>query len=115
MQGAYESPTQTPLAASSLALITECLLTASKAMAIDAKVVNRSARVMVIQAQIDYYSTNGTHTTQRFDMVDIAVAATAAEGMQSQTRSWNHTGKYGGEVFDASVISQQGLRVATEA
>jgi predicted Zn-dependent protease len=115
VQGAYESPTQTPLAASSLALITECLLTASKAMAIDAKVVNRSARVMVIQAQIDYYSTNGTHTTPRFDMVDIAVAATAAEGMQSQTRSWNHTGQYGGEVFDASVFAQQGLRVATEA
>ena len=115
VQGAYESPKQTPLAATPLALITECLLAASKAMAIDAKVVNRSARAMVVQTQIDYYSTNGTHTTQRFDMVDIAVAATAAEGVQSQTRSWNLSGQFGGEAFNASVFAQQGLRVATEA
>ena len=115
VQGAYQSPAQTPLAATPLALITDCLLAASKAMAIDAKVVNRSAHAAVIQTHIDYYSTNGTHTTQRFDMVDITVAATAAEGMQSQTRTWTHTGQFGGEVFDVAVFAEQGLRVATEA
>ena len=115
VQGAYESPTQTPLATTPLALITECLLAASKAMAIDAKLVNRSAQATVVQTQIDYYSTNGTHTTQRFDMVDIAVAATASEGVQSQTRTWARTGQFGGEVFDVAVFAEQGLRVATEA
>nr|WP_295773260.1 TldD/PmbA family protein [Rhodoferax sp.] len=115
VQGAYESPKQTPLATTPLALTTECLLAASKAMAIDAKLVNRSAQATVVQTQIDYYSTNGTHTTQRFDMVDIAVAATAAEGVQSQTRTWARTGQFGGEVFDSAVFAEQGLRVATEA
>ncbi|MFY8044904.1 MAG: PmbA/TldA family metallopeptidase, partial [Rhodoferax sp.] len=84
VRGVYQSPAQKPLANTPLALITDCLLAASKAMAIDANVVNRSAHAAVIQTHIDYYSTNGTHTTQRFDMVDITVAATAAEGMQSQ-------------------------------
>ena len=115
VQGVYESPTQTPLATTPLASITECLLAASKAMAVDAKLVNRSAQATVVQTQIDYYSTNGTHTTQRFDMVDIAVAATAVEGVQSQTRTWAHTGQFGGEVFDVAVFAEQGLRVATEA
>jgi predicted Zn-dependent protease len=115
VQGGYESPTQTKLAATSLAQITECLLAASKAMAIGDKIVNRSAQAMLVQTQIDYHTTNATHTTQSFDMVDIALTATAAEGVQSQTRTWNQTGQFGGEVFDAAVFSTQGLRVATEA
>ena len=115
VQGAYESPTLTKLAETPLYLMTDCLLAASKAMAIDAKIVNRSARAMVIQTQIDYYSTNGSSTTQSFDMVDIAVAATAAEGLQSQSRTWNQTGQHGGEVFDEAVFAQHGLRVAMES
>ena len=104
VQGVYESPSVTKLAATPLAQITECLLAASKAMAIDAKLVNRSARAMVVQTQIDYYSSNGSHTQQSFDMVDIAVAATAAEGVQSQTRTWGQTGQYGGEVFNVASL-----------
>ncbi|MEO7107846.1 MAG: TldD/PmbA family protein [Rhodoferax sp.] len=115
VKGVYESPSVTKLAVTPLTQITECLLAASKAMALDAKIVNRSARAMVVQTQIDYYSSNGSHTQQSFDMVDIALAATAAEGVQSQTRSWGQTGQHGGEVFDAATFAQQGLRVATEA
>ena len=115
VQGAYESPAQTRLANTPLALITECMLAASRAMAIDAKIVNRSVRAMVTQTQIDYFTTNGTHTSQRFDMVDIAVVATAAEGLQSQSRTWSLSGQYGGEVFDTSAFAQHGLRVAVEA
>ena len=115
VQGAYESPAQTRLANTPLASITECLLAASRAMAIDAKIVNRSVRALVTQTQIDYFTTNGTHTTQTFDMVDIAVIATAAEGLQSQSRTWSLSGQYGGEVFDTAVFAQHGLRVATEA
>jgi len=115
VQGSYESPTQIKLAATSLAQITECLLAATQAMTLDAKVVNRSARAMLVQTQIDYYSTNGSHTTQCFDMVDIEIAATAAEGVQSQTRSWCQTRQCGGEAFDAATFARHGQRVATEA
>ena len=115
VQGRYESTSRIRLDATPLALIIDCLLAASKSMGIDPKISNRSARAMVVQTQIDYYSTNGSHTTQRFDLVNIDLTATAAEGMQSQTRSWSHTGQHGGEVFDIAVFAQQGLRVATEA
>ncbi len=115
VQGTYESPTLTRLAATPITQITDCLLAASKAMAVDAKVVNRSARAMLVQTQIDYYSSNGSHTTQCFDMVDIALAATAAQGVQSQTRTWNQTGQHGGEVFSVSDFAHHGLRVATQA
>jgi len=115
VQGSYQSLCQTRLAVTPLALITKCLQAASKSMGIDSKIVNRSAHAMVVQTQIDYYSTNGSHTTQSFDLVDIALTATAAEGMQSQSRSWSQTGQHGGEVFDEAVFAQQGLRVATEA
>ena len=115
VQGTYESPKQTKLTATPLALITECLLAASKAMAIEDRIVNRAARAMVIQTQIDYFTTSGTHTAQSFDIVDVAVVATAAEGLQSQSRTWDLSGQYGGEVFDPVEFAAQGLRVAGEA
>lgn len=115
VQGAYASPAQTRLAQTPLAQVTQCLQAASRAMALGDKIVNRSARAVLVQTQLDYYATNGTHTTQQFDMVDITVAATAAEGVQSQTRSWSHTGQFGGEVFDEAQFANQGQRVATEA
>lgn len=115
VQGRYESPTQIKLAATPLARITECLLAASKAMAVDDKIVNRAAKAMVIQTQIDYFNTSGTHTSQVFDMVDIGIVATAAQGLQSQSRTWTLSGQYGGEVFDPAIFARQGLRVASEA
>jgi predicted Zn-dependent protease len=115
VQGRFESPAQTRLAATPLGRITDCLLAASKAMAIDEKIVNRSARAMLIETQIDYFTSNGTHTSQVFYIVDIGLVATAAEGMQSQSRSWALNGQHGGEVFDPAVFAQQGLRAANEA
>jgi predicted Zn-dependent protease len=115
VQGRYESPSQTKLAATPLAQITDCLLAASQAMALDEKIVNRSALAMLVQTQIAYYASNGTHTAQSFDMVDVSVAATAAQGVQSQTRSWTKTGQHGGEVFDRATLTQKAQRVAQEA
>jgi predicted Zn-dependent protease len=115
VQGAYESTAKTRLHAMPLARITECLLEASGAMAIDAKIVNRAASAMLVQTQIDYFTTSGTHTSQHFDIVDISVVATAAQGLQSQSRSWSLSGQHGGEVFDPTVFAKEGLRVAAEA
>ncbi|MBQ0934162.1 TldD/PmbA family protein [Ideonella paludis] len=115
VQGRYTSPAQSRLSQVPLAQVTQCLQQASRAMALSEQVVSRSAHATLVQTQIDYYASNGTQTTQQFDMVDILLAATAAEGVQSQTRSWNQTGQFGGEVFDAAVFAQQGQRVAEEA
>ena len=114
-QGHYQSPHQKTLDATALAGITDCLLAGSQAMNLSASVVNRCARAMTIQTQIDFFSSNGSDTRQRFDMVDIALTATAVEGLQSQSRSWSHTGQFGGEVFERLTFAEHAERTAREA
>ena len=113
--GGYRSPRQTDLDHTSLAEITECLLAASKAMQLSDLVVNRTASAMMVQTRIDFFSSNGSDTRQNFDMVDITLAATAAEGLQSQTRSWSRTGQFGGEAFERDIFAQEAQRTAREA
>lgn len=113
--GAYHSPRQRGLEVTRLTEITECLMAASQAMNLSERVVNRSASAMLIQTRINYFSSNGSDTHQNFDMIDIALAATAAEGLESQTRSWSHTGQFGGEAFDRARLVQQAGRLAQEA
>ena len=115
VHGGYSSPAQQRLGVTPLADITECLMAASAAMAVGEKVVNRSAKAMLIQTQVDYFTSNGAETRQQFDMLDITLSATAAEGVQSQSRSWSKTGQYGGEVFQKAVFMEEGRRVAIEA
>ena len=113
--GKYTSARQRNLDATSVAEITDCLLAASKAMNVSDKLVNRSASAMIVQTQINFFSSNGSATRQSFDLVDITLSATAAEGLESQTRSWQHTGQFGGESFDRATFAQQGERVAQQA
>jgi predicted Zn-dependent protease len=114
-QGRYQSPGQGSLDQLGLAELTDCLLAASGAMKLSDAVVNRSAEAMTIQTQIDYFSSNGTDTRQHFDMVAIGLKATAVDGPQSQSRSWEQTGQFGAEVFDRANFAEQGERVAREA
>lgn len=113
--GSYRSPRSRALDATSLAEITDCLLAASNAMKLSDLLVNRSASAMLIQTQINYFSSNGTDIRQSFDMVDVTLSATAAEGLQSQTRTWSRTGQFGGEIFDRAALAQQGQRIAEQA
>ena len=113
--GSYTSARLRNLDATSVAEITDCLLAASKAMSLSEKLVNRSASAMIVQTQINFFSSNGSETQQSFDLVDITLSATAAEGLESQTRSWQHTGQFGGETFDRMTFARQGERVAHEA
>ena len=113
--GKYTSARQRNLDATSVAEITDCLLAASKAMNVSDKLVNRSASAMIVQTQINFFSSNGSETRQSFDLVDITLSATAVEGLESQTRSWQHTGQFGGESFDRATFAQQGERVAQQA
>lgn len=115
VQGRYQSPRSKALDATSLGEITDCLAAASRAMAGDALLVNRSARAMTIQTQLAYLSTSGADIRQDFDMVNVDLSATAAQGVESQTRSWSRTGQFGGEVFDRAQWEQEAQRVAREA
>ncbi len=113
--GTYRSPRERDLDATSLSEITDCLLAATQAMKLSDLLVNRSASAMLIQTQVNYFSSNGSDTRQSFDMVDITLAATAAEGLESQTRSWSHTGQFGGEAFHRATLVQRAEQVAGEA
>ena len=113
--GRYRSPRSKPLDAAALADITDCLRAASAAMNASELIVNRSARCTTIQTQLAYLSSSGADIRQDFDMVDIELAATAAQGLESQTRTWAHTGQFGAEVFDRSHWQTQARRVADEA
>ena len=114
-QGHYQSPRSRSLESTQLAQINHCLMGASRAMKGSDLLVNRSARAMSVQTQLAYFSSNGADIRQRFDMVDITLSATAAQGMESQTRTWSHTGQFGGEAFEQELWEREAQRVALEA
>lgn len=114
-QGRYRSPRQRDLDATSLAEITDCLVAASQAMKLSDALIHRSASAMLIQTEINFFSSNGSDTRQSFDMADVTLSATATEGLESQTRSWSRTGQLGGEVFHRATLAQQAEGTARDA
>ena len=114
-QGHYQSPRGRSLDQTPLAQINHCLMGASCAMRGSELLVNRSARAMTVQTQLAYFSSTGADIRQHFDLVDITLSATAAQGMESQTRTWSHTGQFGGEVFDQERWEREAQRVSQEA
>jgi predicted Zn-dependent protease len=114
-RGDYTSPRSRDLAQTPLAEITAALLAASGAMKQSDLLVNRSASAMIIQTQINFFSSNGSETRQNFEMIDMTLSATAAKGLESQTRSWQHTGQWGGEAFAQATMVREATRVAHEA
>jgi len=115
VRGEYRSPRQKNLDETSLAEITDSLMTASKGMRISDTIVNRVASAMIIQTQIDFFSTGGTEVRQNFDMVNVDFAATATRGSESQTRTYSKLGQWGGEIFDKQAFSFEAERIAKEA
>ena len=113
--GSYQSKRARSLGATSLAEITDCLLAATRAMNLSPLLVTRSASAFLVQTQINFYSSNGSHVTQNFEVLDLTLSATAAEGLESQTRTWSHTGQLGGEVFDRVHLAERGLTTAQQA
>lgn len=114
-KGSFRSSRRQELEHTSLRDITDCLLAASKAMAASPLVVNRSAHAMLIQTDIHFLSSNGSDAHQNFDMVSLGLGATAAEGTESQTRSWNRTGQWGGELFQVEEIEKEAKLVGAQA
>ena len=113
--GHYQSPRAKSLDSTSLAETTDCLRAASAAMKGSDLLVNRSAQVTTIQTHLAYFSSNGAAIEQDFEMVNIDLSATAAQGLESQTRTWSHTGQMGGEAFDRGRWTVEAQRVAAEA
>jgi len=113
--GKFVSAREKTLDQTSLDEITACLLAGSEAMKVNQLIVNRAARAMLVETQIDFFSSNGSETRQNFDLMDVHLSATAAEGVESQTRNWNFAGQFGGEAFDRLLFSRESERAAREA
>lgn len=115
VSGSYRSARTRDLDTTGLAEIMDCLLAATAAMKGADTLVNRMAHAMLVQTQVDYFTSAGAQTSQSFDMVSLNLSATAAQGSESQTRSWSRTGQWGGEVFAREATVQQAQRIAAEA
>jgi len=115
VSGSYRSARTRALDTTGLAEIMDCLLAATAAMKGADTLVNRMAHAMLVQTQVDYFTSAGAQTSQSFDMVSLNLSATAAQGSESQTRSWSRTGQWGGEVFAREATVQQAQRIAAEA
>ena len=117
--GNYRSSRARSLDATTVAEITDCLLAATQAMKVSPLLVTRSASAFLVQTQINFYASNGSHTAQNFEVLDLTLSATAAEGLESQTRTWSHTGQFGGEVFDKALgkahFAERGQATAEQA
>ena len=114
-QGRYRSARSRGLDETSLAEVSGGLRAASAAMRGSVLLANRSASAITVQTQLAYFSSSGADIQQQFDMLDITLSATAAQGLESQTRTWSRTGQFGGEAFDRSELQQQAQRVTLEA
>ena len=113
--GSYRSARAQDLETTRLDEIMDCLLAASAAMEVSDLLVTRTAQVMLVQTQTEYYTSTGAQTSQQFDMVSLNLSATAASGGESQTRTWSRTAQLGGEVFDRQTVIAQAERIAREA
>ncbi len=115
VKGRYDSAAQQRFGGAQTAHIQACLQEACAAMKGHDEVVNRSARAVTVQTDLAYLSSNGADLQQRFDMVSIELAATAAQGGKSQTRSWMQAGQWGLEAFEVARCGAEARRIADEA
>lgn len=115
VQGKFKSAYQKSLDETSVIEITDALLAASAAMKTSDLIVNRSAFVMLIQTDIDFYSSNGSEIHQSFQLSDVHLTATAGRGTETQTRTYQKAGQRGGEIIDKALFVREAERVSREA
>jgi predicted Zn-dependent protease len=113
--GRFSSARKVNLDATSLAEITDSLMHGCRSMNLSDSIVSRKAQAMIVQTEIDYFSSNGSDSRQNFDIVEVNLSATAARGTDSQTRSFSRSGQWGGEVFDRDLFQSEGERTGRES
>lgn len=118
-QGEYSTWSERPLSSLTPKQINEFLSVGTKALNVSDEIIDRVARVFVIETKILLMSSSGTHTEQKFQKVSFDLSATAAKGTDSQTRSWNggfaRCYQAGAEIFDLKQIQEAGRRIGQEA
>lgn len=114
-QGRYQSPSEISLAKQDAGAINALLAKITKAMDQSPKIVSRTAHAMLVETHLEFFSSRGSHQQQSFDLVHLALGATAVEGTESQSRHFSQTGQWGTEVFNEGKLLKEANRVGREA
>lgn len=119
VEGSFRSPSQKALSSISIKEINDYLIEGTKALNVSPQIIDRSARTYLIQTEILILSSSGTRIHQNFEKVAFDLSASASDGKESQTRSWNggfaRCNQMGAEAFDLKQIQEAGRRIGTEA
>lgn len=118
-RGEFRSPRQKNIDSLGLAELTDFLLQGNKAAKISDKIVNRLTQAMIVETEFLHVASNGSETRQDFSMVGIDLHATAQDGPESQTRTFNgwlaRCQQVGAEIFDLPAYLAGGEQTALEA
>lgn len=118
-KGRYRSPRQQELSQVDLAELVSKLQKSTAAMKISDQVVTRHALLMLVEHDTVFVSSNGSEISQNLSLVTLDLSATAADGKDSQTRSYNgsfaRAQQAGAEIFRADEWTQEGEKLAREA
>lgn len=118
-EGAYKSPRRKGLETRAIDDFYNMLCESTKHMQVSDKIVTAVAEAHLIETEVEYLTTAGTHTTQNFLLITSNYSATAQAGSESQTRSlWGPRGltqQIGLEVFEDFGKAEDLKRTGEEA
>ncbi len=98
-KGHYRSQIQKPLDSLGLKELTDILRDCSLKMKLSDQIVNRTARAMIVETQINSVTSDGGEQLQDFSMVSLDLQAIARSGTENQIRSAGFQNQIGAEVF----------------
>ncbi len=117
-RGVYRSPRSFDLDSLSVKELMDRFIDATKAMKISEKIIARNAYSMMVDSHYQSVSSSGAEMDQSFQMANLVLSATAADGAETQTRS-NQGGalalQTGAEIFGRDAMLTQARQVAEEA
>ena len=118
-QGQYSTPVQKSFKDHDFRELNEFLIQASEKMRINEKIVSTSSDATLIESEIEYITSFGTHTQQEFSLLHSHFAATASHKGETQTRSLGGprglTRQGGIELLTQFVSDEKLIRTSNEA
>ncbi len=116
--GEYVSPFVSSLGTLNAQNINEFLIHGTQALRVSDLIIDRAATAHLFHIDILLLSSSGTRTLQSFQKVGVELSATASDGVNNQSRSWNgglaRCYQMGAEAFNFQEIENAGIRIGRE-
>jgi len=118
-KGTYNSPYSKDRDTLSAGRLNEVLLDAYNSLKVSDKIVSASSLCQVIETSFQYVTSNGSDINQEFLMLEFDLSATAADGINQQTRTFGGMRgtcrQMGMEYFDQYEILSNANRIGEQA